>query len=56
MNVEACPQHLEIGLCIDAHEALLAEGIRSRVVSMPFWASSNIRHRRNIRTACCHPV
>jgi hypothetical protein len=26
MNVEACPQHLEISLCIDAHEALLAEG------------------------------
>jgi transketolase len=37
MNVEACPQHLEISLCIDAHEALLAEGIRSRVVSMPSW-------------------
>jgi transketolase len=37
MNVEACPQHLEISLCIDAHGALLAEGIRSRVVSMPSW-------------------
>ena len=37
MNVEACPQHLEISLCIDAHEALLAEGIHSRVVSMPSW-------------------
>jgi len=27
----------EVSLCIDAHEDLLAEGIRSRVVSMPSW-------------------
>jgi transketolase len=27
----------EVSLAIDAHEALLAEGIRSRVVSMPSW-------------------
>ena len=27
----------EISLCIQAHEELLAEGIRSRVVSMPSW-------------------
>jgi transketolase len=27
----------EVSLCIDAHEQLLAEGIRSRVVSMPSW-------------------
>jgi transketolase len=27
----------EVSLCIDAHEELLAEGIRSRVVSMPSW-------------------
>jgi transketolase len=27
----------EVSLCVDAHEELLAEGIRSRVVSMPSW-------------------
>jgi transketolase len=27
----------ELSLAVDAHEALLAEGIRSRVVSMPSW-------------------
>jgi transketolase len=27
----------EVSLCIDAHEELRAEGIRSRVVSMPSW-------------------
>jgi transketolase len=27
----------ELSLCVDAHEELLAEGIRSRVVSMPSW-------------------
>ena len=27
----------EVSLCIDAHEKLRAEGIRSRVVSMPSW-------------------
>jgi transketolase len=27
----------EISLCVQAHEELLAEGIRSRVVSMPSW-------------------
>jgi transketolase len=27
----------EVSLCVDAHEALVAEGIRSRVVSMPSW-------------------
>jgi transketolase len=27
----------EVCLCIDAHEELVAEGIRSRVVSMPSW-------------------
>ena len=27
----------EVNLCIEAHEELLAEGIRSRVVSMPSW-------------------
>jgi transketolase len=27
----------ELGLAVDAHEALVAEGIRSRVVSMPSW-------------------
>jgi transketolase len=27
----------EVSLCVRAHEALLAEGIRSRVVSMPSW-------------------
>ena len=27
----------ELSLCIGAHEALKAEGIRSRVVSMPSW-------------------
>jgi transketolase len=27
----------EVSLCIEAHEELLAEGIRSRVVSMPSW-------------------
>jgi hypothetical protein len=26
MNVEACPRHLEISLCIDAPKTLLAEG------------------------------
>jgi len=27
----------ELGLCVNAHEELLAEGIRSRLVSMPSW-------------------
>ena len=27
----------EVSVCVDAHEKLLAEGIRSRVVSMPSW-------------------
>jgi transketolase len=27
----------EVSLCVNAHEELLAEGIRSRVVSMPSW-------------------
>ena len=27
----------EVSLCVEAHEELLAEGIRSRVVSMPSW-------------------
>jgi transketolase len=27
----------ELSLCVDAHEELLAEGIRSRLVSMPSW-------------------
>jgi len=27
----------EVSLCVDAHEKLAAEGIRSRVVSMPSW-------------------
>jgi transketolase len=27
----------EVGLCVEAHERLLAEGIHSRVVSMPSW-------------------
>jgi transketolase len=27
----------EVGVAVDAHEKLLAEGIRSRVVSMPSW-------------------
>ena len=27
----------EVSLCIEAHETLLAEGVRSRVVSMPSW-------------------
>jgi transketolase len=27
----------EVGLCIAAHEALIKDGIRSRVVSMPSW-------------------
>src|SRR5215467_8774408 len=27
----------EVSLAVDAHETLLAEGIRSRVVSMPTW-------------------
>jgi transketolase len=27
----------EVSLCVDAHEELLADGIRSRVVSMPSW-------------------
>jgi transketolase len=27
----------EVALCVDAHQRLVAEGIRSRVVSMPSW-------------------
>jgi len=27
----------EVGMCVDAHEKLTAEGIKSRVVSMPSW-------------------
>ncbi|MBL9150404.1 MAG: transketolase [Phycisphaerae bacterium] len=28
----------EVSLCLDAHQALVAKGIRSRVVSMPCWS------------------
>ena len=45
----------EVGLAVDAHETLLAEGIRSRVVSMPSWDIFDDR-LRNIGTACCHPT
>jgi len=31
------PPASEVSLAVDAHEKLIAEGIRSRVVSMPSW-------------------
>jgi len=42
----------EVSLAVEAHEKLIAGGIRSHVVSMPPGTSSNIR-RRNIGIASC---
>lgn len=39
----------EVSVAVDAHEKLLAEGIRSRVVSMPSWDIS-ITSRRSTAT------
>jgi transketolase len=42
----------EVSLAIEAHEKLLAEGIRSRVVSMTSWKSLIIR-LTSTATVCC---
>ena len=42
----------EVSLAVEAHETLAAEGIRSRVVSMPSWDIFEHRRRRTA-TACC---
>ena len=41
----------ELILAVEAHEQLTAEGIRSRVVSMPSWRSLSIK-RSSIAKAC----
>ena len=46
----------EVCLAVEAHEELLAEGIRSRVVSMPSWEIFRSTERRNTRKVCCHPT
>src|SRR5262249_41455942 len=45
----------EVSVAVDAHEALLAEGIRSRVVSMPSW--DIFEHQtREYRDSVLHPA
>ncbi len=44
----------ELCLAVEAHGKLLAEGIRSRVVSMPSWEIFE-NSRRTTGTACCRP-
>ena len=44
----------EVPLVVDAHERLTAEGVRSRVVSMPSWFLFE-RQDRPIATPCCRP-
>jgi transketolase len=43
----------EVSLAVEAHEKLLSEGIRSRVVSMPSWELSSTSPGPTVR-ACCH--
>ena len=44
----------EVALVVEAHEALAAEGIRSRVVSMPSW--DIFEHQpQSYRERCCRP-
>ena len=42
----------EVSLALGAHEQLAAEGVRSRVVSMPCWASFE-QQPKAIATRCC---
>ena len=42
----------ELSLAVDAHETLIGEGIRSRVVSMPSWKFS-ITNLKNTGTVFC---
>ena len=45
----------EVSLIVDAHEALMAQGIRSRVVSMPSW--DIFEHQpQDYRDRCCRPA
>jgi len=43
----------ERGLVVQAHEQLIAEGIHSRVISMPSWDILSSTRHGNTRTACC---
>jgi len=45
----------EVCLAVEAHEKLVAEGIRSRVVSMPSWDIFD-HQPKEYRTACCRPT
>ena len=45
----------EVSLAVDAHERLLAEGIRSRVVSMPSWDIFEHQTAGVSRQAFCRP-
>jgi transketolase len=45
----------ELSLVVEAHETLLAEGIRSRVVSMPSWEIFE-RQPRSTGRACSRRV
>ncbi len=42
----------EVSLAVDAHEKLVVESIRSRVVSLPSWRSSSINQRNIVRAYC----
>ena len=45
----------EVSLAVEAHEILVAEGIRSRVVSMPSWEMFD--HQSQVpEAAYCHPM
>ena len=45
----------EVGLAVEADEKLVAEGIRSRVVSMPSWDIFEHQPKESA-TACCRPA
>ena len=44
----------EVSLAVAAHEALVAQGIRSRVVSMPSWDIFELQPQA-YRDRCCRP-
>ena len=49
----------ELILAVQAHERLLAEGIRSRVVSMPSWEifeNQTRRYRNSVHFHTCRPA
>jgi transketolase len=45
----------EVNLALQAHEQLVAEGIRSRVVSMPSWDIFESRPQEYV-TGYCYPA